>query len=234
LQSLRQHAHVSVNPQFSLPRNDYEIGLAEPASGLQMQASALVAALYVARGLALPPAVMCDESPAYTLIAKRDDRVFGTMTLRLDQGGGLLADGLYREQIDGFRRDGARVCEVTGLALDPVYSSSEALASLFNVAFVLARAVYGCSALFAEVHPRHGAFYRRSMGYRLVGPELTCPRVNAPAVLLHLDLAYAEAQIEALAGKPTASARSLYSLFLPPVDNQSLRERLLLLAQAAA
>lgn len=51
-----------------------------------------------------------------------------------------------------------------------------------------------------EVNPRHVEFYRRMLGFEMFGAERLCNRVNAPAVLLRLDLSYARQQIEKLGG----------------------------------
>ena len=42
--------------------------------------------------------------------------------------------------------------------------------------------------ILVEVNPRHATFYRKVFGFVVAGAETICPRVNAPAVLLRLDL----------------------------------------------
>lgn len=157
-----------------------------------------------------------------TIAASSEDRVFGTLTLGLDNpSDGLQADFLYQSQIDELRAEGCALCEVTRLALDPALSSLEVMATIFNAAFILAR-VHQRSDLLAEVHPRHAGFYRRTMGYRIAGPALTCRRVNAPAVLMHLNLDFAESQIREMAGSESSCNRSLYRLFLPYCEQENL------------
>jgi hypothetical protein len=49
-----------------------------------------------------------------------------------------------------------------------------------------------------EVNPRHEAYYRRIFGFARAGREWICPRVNAPAVLMHLDVTNLEERLGAL------------------------------------
>jgi hypothetical protein len=80
--------------------------------------------------------------------------------------------------------------------------------------------------LFIEVHPRHAGFYRRMLGYRVVGEERVCPRVGAPAVLMHMSQQEVDELIAQHAGKETSSTRSLYRLFAPPAEMLALQRQL--------
>lgn len=124
-----------------------------------------------------------------TLAACRGDAVFGTLTVRIDRGSGLRADELYRDEIDLVRAEGGIVCEVGRLSMDRTHSSADALRRLFELAFRVARDGHGCTESFIEVHPRHARFYSGKLDYNVAGKPATCPRVNAPAVLMHLPLA---------------------------------------------
>jgi hypothetical protein len=78
------------------------------------------------------------------------------------------------------------------------------------------------------VNPRHVAFYKRMLGFNQLGPERMCSRVNAPAVLLRLELEYVDQQIALLGGKSdTASGvRSLYPYFFNKSDEIGITNRL--------
>lgn len=215
-----------VNPDFVLERNDYRVQIANEESPLHASASNLVANLYGSRGLLTDALTPTDIQPAQTTLAvSSGHQVFGTLTFGVDTDwGGLLADSLYRREVDAIRNRGGRLCEVTRLAMEPQMSSPEALATIFHVTFILASEVHTCTDLLVEIHPRHASFYQRSMGYRVVGPERTCARVGAPAVLMHLCLDFARNQIHQLAG--AQNGRSLYRLFLPPAEQQILLQKL--------
>jgi hypothetical protein len=62
------------------------------------------------------------------------------------------------------------------------------LASLFNAAHGVMVA-NRLDDVFVEVNPRHVGFYRRSLCFKVAGPETTCPRVGAPSVLMRMKVA---------------------------------------------
>ncbi|MFA5631099.1 MAG: hypothetical protein WC997_06285 [Porticoccaceae bacterium] len=220
--------NARLNPNFAFVRNDYRVRLVEEASPLHTKVNDLITGMYGARGLITTTATSTQTTAPQrlTLAASSGHRVFGTLTLGMDTGQGLMADELYKNEIDELRARGRRLCEVTRLAFEPALSCQEVMATIFNVAFVLARDVHARTDLVAEVHPRHAAFYRRAMGYQVVGPVRMCPRVSAPAVLLHLCLDFARSQIRKLAGSETSSERSLYRFFLPAAEQKTLLSKL--------
>lgn len=222
--SIRDQQPLIIPSEFSVTRDGYHVRLADHGTdSLKTRISTLVERMYSWRGLDTNNPLVCTpRAKQTTLVACKGDLPFGTLTVGLDTEQGLLADGLYGAQIDAAREKGARVCEVTRLAMDPTHSSPEVMATIFHLAFIIARLVNNMTDLFAEVHPRHTGFYRRMMGYRIAGPERTCPRVGAPAVLMRLPLDHAEEQITRLGGNPTSADRSLYRLFFSPAEQDRL------------
>lgn len=213
--------------EFVLSRSDFQIRLGNGADGQRSNVSMLIQRMYAWRGLLThAPSRIDDEPNQLTLIASRGTTMFGTLTLKLDSDEGLLADELYAQEITAARRAGAKVCELTRLAIDPAFNSKEVLASIFHLAYIFGRLIHQRTDLFIEVNPRHVAFYQRMLGLRIAGEERICPRVNAPAVLLHLPLDYVDAQIARHAGRPDAGARSLYSYFFNETEQRGLLKRL--------
>jgi hypothetical protein len=201
------------------------VRIANVESHLHTRAGKLVTSMYGSRGLMTEGPSHADREPEQvTLAVSSGNRVFGTLTLGVDSDTGLLADSLYRREIDALRTRGGRLCEVTRLAMEPELSCPEVMATIFNVAFILAREVHTRTDLLVEVHPRHAPFYRRTMGYQVAGPVRMCQRVSAPAVLMHLCLDFARKQIRRLAG--ALQGRSLYRLFLPPAEQKVLLKKL--------
>ncbi|KAA3652692.1 MAG: N-acetyltransferase [Proteobacteria bacterium] len=183
--------------------------------------------MYAWRGLLTHAPSRIDDQPnQLTLIASRGTTMFGTLTLKLDSDEGLLADELYAAEVSAARQTGAQLCELTRLAIDPAFNSKEVLASIFHLAYIFGRLIHRKTDLFIEVNPRHVAFYCRMLGFRVAGEERICPRVNAPAVLLHLPLEYVDQQIKAVAGRPDTGSRSLYSYFFNEIEQQGLLNRL--------
>lgn len=193
-----------------LRRGDYSIRLAD-SLGLRNGASALIERMYSWRGYHIENTAACSHNPnRLTLVASSGQKLVGTVTLGLDSDKGLLADELYGKEIDTFRSKGRKVCELSKFALDPQHSSKEILAALFHLAYIYAHNVYEATDLFGEVNPRHAASHKRMFGFRQISDIRTCPRVGAPAVLLHLELGYVGEKIAFLAGSRNHNERSLY------------------------
>ncbi len=123
-----------------------------------------------------------------TLAAWRGDEAVATLTLARDSWAGLLADALYREELDNLREQDRVICEVTRLAARTDCSSSALLADLFGSAMDYAKQRLGASDTVIEVNPRHARFYQTRYGFRKIGAAMQCPRVNAPAVLMHQEV----------------------------------------------
>lgn len=186
----------------------------------------LVERMYARRGLDIA-AFRDDRVDQNRLVitAGTDEHVFGTMTLGFDQTQGLLAEARYTEEISALRARGARICEITRLAIDSRTGSKEILAALFQLGHIHSRQIRRMTDAVIEVHPRHAAFYARMLGFSRIGDETICPRVNAPAVLMHIDLAHADSMIARHAGFREAGERSLYPYFLPAEEQPVLLAR---------
>jgi len=213
--------------EFVVSRSDFQIRLGSTHEGQRSHVSLLIQRLYAWRGLLTHAPSRLDDRPnQLTLVASRGATVFGTVSLVLDSPEGLNADALYGNEIGQMRTQGARVCELTRLAIDPVFNSKEVLASIFHLAYIYGRLIHGMTDLFIEVNPRHVPFYRKMLGFRIAGEERICDRVDAPAVLLHLPLEYVDQQISLHGGTDDHNGRSLYSHFLSEREQAGLLRRL--------
>ncbi len=209
-----------------LARGGYRVRLAD-SPGQRNKASVLIKSMYSWRGYATDALDLPHHSPnCITLEASAEQQLFGTLTLGFDSDDGLLADSLYRPEIDGLRNKGLKVCEITKLAFDPKHSSKEALASLFHLAYIYARDIYNATDLLIEVNPRHASFYQRRLGFKQIGEIRTCPRVGAPAVLLHVALEYGAKQISKHAGSRDKNEKSLYPYFFSESEVRGLTHRI--------
>lgn len=189
-------------------------------------ASMLVQRKYAGRGYKTSTFQKAPER--ITLMAFHEDKVIGTLTLGLDSPKGLLVEDLYKAEILALRESGRKVCELTKLAVDQTHGSKHVLASLFHIAYIYGRVMQGYTDVVIEVNPRHMAFYKRMLGFVELGAERICSRVNAPAVLLKLDLNYVDQQIALLGGKSESSPgeRSLYPYFFAKSDEIGITQRL--------
>lgn len=169
----------------------------------------------------------CPDS--VTLATYQGEQVIGTQTLGFDVGNGLLADELYKAEIDILRARGCAVAEITKFALDTKLTSKRFLAAMFNVSYIYLRKLWNYSDVVIEVNPSHVAFYKRMLGFTEIGSERMCPRVHAPAVLLWLDLVEVEKKVAEVAGKHELAKqdRTLYPYFFPPQEEARITDRLL-------
>jgi hypothetical protein len=206
-------------------RSDFQFRFASD-HGRRNGSSALVQRMYSWRGYKCDGEIRSSAADEVTLQACRDQHVFGTLTVRFDTSGGLAADVLYRAEIDAYRVAGAKVCELTRLAVDPEYGSKEVLGALFHLAYIQLASMRRCSDIFIEVNPRHVAFYRRMLNFRQLGECRTCPRVDAPAVLLHIPASYVGQQIAEYGGRPQPGVRSLYPYFFSSEEEEGIARRL--------
>ena len=199
-------------------RPDVEVGtealsiLAGGTFGQRDSANILLNKRYAWRGYQTSGLPDAHSSDSVTLVASEQGGVVGTMTIGFDGPQGLLADDLFLDKIDRVRGEGREVCEFTKLAMDSVKRSKQTLASLFHVAFIVARRIRGADDLLIEVNPRHVSYYQQMLGFEAISDARINRRVNAPAVLLSLDLAWAHEQIARFDGNrtPSAGERALY------------------------
>jgi hypothetical protein len=195
--------------------------------GCRRSASFLVQRRYAWRGYQIDAPTNVQPN-RITLSAYDGEATVATISVGLDSPSGLFVDALYAPELHGLRRSGCHVCEFTKLAIDEAVKSKPVLAAIFHIAYIYARRIHGCSDLVVEVNPRHVKFYERMLGFQTLGPVRMDPRVNAPATLLRLQLAYAEQQISKFGGKGelAAAVRSLYPLFFSPREEQGIEMRL--------
>ena len=188
----------------------------------------LVDRMYATRGYH-SSAPADDESPwRKTFLASDHNSAVGTLTIGFESPDGLVVDKLFPAEVEQFRAAGQQVCEFTKLAMDRRVRSPRVLAALFHVAHIYAHRLKNLSTLLIEVNPRHVRYYETMLGFKVVAAERHNPRVNAPAVLLALDLPYAHEQIGKFGGKQSLATveRSAYPHFFPPEDEAGIASRL--------
>ena len=100
--------------------------------------------------------------------------------------------------------------------------AKEVLGALLHLVYIHGRLIHGVTDVVIEVHPRHAGFYQRMIGFSYIGEERICPRVNAPAVLLHLELAHMDEQIALYGGTGDPGVRTLYPYFLSPEEQDRI------------
>jgi len=205
-----------------LQRHGYSIHLVNSLKQ-QIKTSNLIKRMYASRGYQTDSALdsFCNTNQI-SFAASIEKRVIGTLSVSYDSDNGLLADSLYKKELEGIRAHKRKVCELSRLAIDPQFSSRELIAYLFNLAYISARIIQEATDFIIEINPRHATYYKRLLGFHQAGETRTCQRVNAPAVLLHLELGYVDKQISCLAGSQNPKHRSLYTLFLTKQEEKKV------------
>lgn len=186
--SLNANEHLISDEAANVDATELMIAPAVTYSQLR-DCSNLVRRMYAWRGYQLPSNRLLPDDPHHvTMGTWLNGGLVATVTASRDAATGLLADSLYRDEMHKLRAPARVICEVTRLAVDLDCHDGELLNSLFVAVYQYVRAVFGGTDLVIEVNPRHAGYYRRTMGFRQIGDLRTCPRVNAPAVLLHRTL----------------------------------------------
>jgi hypothetical protein len=160
----------------------------------------LVYQAYVQSGLMNPNSARIRVTPhlllptTVTFVALRAAKVVSTLSLIGDGQCGLPMQCVYDQEVDALRCMGARLGEVSALA-----SSAEASEADTEVVIALMRLMaqfswrHGIERLLIAVHPKHARFYRRCLGFRVLGCERQYPSAcDRPAVALQLDLSRLE------------------------------------------
>lgn len=207
-------------------RSDFYVRLAD-TRGRRNKSSVLINRLYSWRGYkGTVQGESFQDVNRITLQACHADSVFGTLTVAFDSDAGLAADALYRTEIDAYRSSGAKVCELTRLAVDPQNGSKDVLGALFHLAYIYGGLLRGTTDVFIEVNPRHVSFYKRMLDFEEAGECKLCERVDAPAVLLHLEVAYVADQVVRYGGHRGKGKRSLYPYFFSKQEEEGLARRI--------
>lgn len=205
--------------------NLLEVKMARSGADRQ-RARALLNRMYDWRGYGHDHVIPHGEGHS-TFLASLDRALVGTITLGVDTGNGLAADGIFHDELDVFRRiPGASLCELTKFAFDADIPSRKLLASLFHIVFIYGTRHHRCTHLFIEVNPRHRRFYEAMLGFQSVGGIRTNESVQAPAQLMWLEVSDIATLISEQAGRDGANGRSLYPLFLSRRDEHDVHSRL--------
>ncbi|TXF99423.1 N-acetyltransferase [Massilia arenae] len=214
---------------FIVDDDSYGIRLTDTSDG-RNTASMLINRMYAWRGYSGDHQPSSDPN-RITLTATDKGDVVGTLSIGIDSEVGLMADEIFKEELDAHRQRGAKLCEFTKFAFDPSVRSKTALANVFHLAVIYARDIHGCTDIVIEVNPRHRRFYERMLGFRKEGELKINPRVDAPAYLLRVNLVFVTEQIAHFGGSYAAEGeteeRSFYPYFFSPREERGIINRLL-------
>jgi hypothetical protein len=212
--------------ELAVEQQTFKIRLANTDDRLE-SSSLLINKRYSWRGYSTEAGKL-EHPNRITLIANANDHIVGTMTLCFDSQVGLPADEIYSDKLNLLRQEGRKLCEPTQLAIDESVRSKRVFASLIHISFIYAYNIHGYTDYVIEVNPRHAMFYKKMLGFKEFGEERVCARVNAPALLLRLELDYMREQIERFGGRleQAQSEKSFYPYFFTKKDEIGITNRL--------
>jgi len=186
----------------------------------------LISRRYQARGYPSPRPLT--DPNVYTFAAYDSGHLVGTVSMRFDSSAGLMAEQLYPSEVAALRAHELQLCEFTRLALDEQAMSKEVLGSLFHSCYLYAHIVRRLTHAVIEVNPRHVAFYRRVLHFRIAGEERHNQRVDAPAVLLVLDFSVIARELDRFFADPNwrNHSKSFFVHWFSPEDAAGVAARL--------
>lgn len=179
----------------------------------------LVSEMYEWRGYKVDEKHSFEENHnKITLISRRDETLLGSFTMTFDHTDEKLhSDQMYHELVQSLRDSDKRICEISRLAVSKDINSKKYIAFLFSILFchVMQREY---TSIIIEVNPRHEDYYKKMLGFQTIASG-NCDRVDAPGILMVLDLSHAESEIIKCSGSTLSKNRkSLYHLFLSPEE----------------
>ncbi|WP_249383968.1 N-acetyltransferase [Chitinivorax sp. B] len=220
---------TSGTQELAMKKREFKIRLADDA-GQRSSASMLINKMYSWRGYSTS-SPLSEDPNRITLVAGDGEHTIGTISINFDSEIGLLVDQLYKDELDKLRASGRRVCEFIKLAVDGEVKSKRVLASLFHIAMIFAHNIRKATDIVIEVNPRHVKFYERMLDFTQISDERLNPRVNAPAVLLGMDLNHLHSLARHFGGKPELAntEKSFYPYFFSPAEEEGITNRLIMM-----
>lgn len=191
------------------------------------EASSLIERRFAWRGYSVSPLAQ-PSSNRITLTASVGDATVATISAGIDGAEGLYVERLYPAEVQALRDEGRRLCEFTRLAVHEGARSRAMLGAIFHVANMYVSDLHGCTDVLIEVNPRHVRFYKQMLGFEHAADQRLDPDVNAPAVLLRLDLSHSARQIAEWGGRRQAieGSRSFYPYFFAASEAAQIEQRL--------
>ena len=164
----------SLKPTFSTARNFADLFAAFTL--LQQRYRQAGLASNDQRSLRIMPYHFCESTQVF--VARTLKNVIGTVTLVGESEQPLPMLQAYPELAWPLKRRCGRIGEITSLAISSHWSSKgETFLGLTRLLTFFARR-HRLDHLVATVHPRHANFYRRAMGFEIIGDIKPCDSVG--------------------------------------------------------
>ena len=214
--------------EFAERKDKFQLKLLSGTTEEKRETSMLIEKRYAWRGY--NGAATLEQLPnRMTMNAELFGRIYATLTVNIDSPAGLAVDETYPEEVAAFRRRGARICEFGKFAVEPTVRSKRLLGTLFQLLYIYAYRVQGCTDVLIEINPRHRFFYERYLEFTMIAAEKKCQRIGAPALLMHISAEKVRRRIAELAGRwrELPDEKSIYKYCLPQDQEDAVVLRLI-------
>ncbi len=203
---INNSTNITQNSEFSKESenniSETDTGLESPRVELALQQEDMLAAYKLLYNQYLSYGYMSENTnnvraslwntlpETYTVVAKKQGKVVGTVTYIVDSEQGLPMDEFASEALGDLRKKKRILCEVSGLAIEKKQANSQTLMDMFQYGLVLMRHFIGATDYVITVNPRHEKFYKRLLCFKQIASPKSCHHVNnAPGIPMRLDLA---------------------------------------------
>ena len=141
------------------------------------------------------------EAACLTFMFYKNEDLLGTYSVFLETAEGVLAERSYGKEINILREKGKSLIELSRFAIEPNIApriSRQLHAVMLNfLGFLCQEILSKKSILFTnfdpiltrdpeliiEINPHHASFWK-GLGWKVIGPERWCKRVNAASILM--------------------------------------------------
>ena len=162
---------------------------------------------------------------SYTVIARRDSDIVGTVTCVIDSSAGLLLDEIAGIQLISLRQEGRKICEISAdVSIDKDIESKTVL-NMYRYAYCLAINFLEVTDFVIAVNPRHESFFKRIFLFEQIAGVQPYKKVqNSPAVSLRLNL-YQDENIHGQKYENCSQYQNMRHFFTND-QNESLKKRI--------
>ena len=133
-------------------------------------------------------AITLNDPQLLTLAAWRFGEAIGTVCVRRDSAAGLLSETRFGPEVEVLRRNHRSLAELTRIAMDPLFNSSELYNALIAAAIRFARTYFASDCVILPMSVGHLRYMRQRLGFQAVGDTGQPCGKRAATPLLFQDL----------------------------------------------
>ncbi|WP_353572551.1 hypothetical protein, partial [Candidatus Albibeggiatoa sp. nov. BB20] len=126
---------------------------------------------------------------SFIIIARRQQKIVGTITCVIDSKLGLLMDEIAKPQLDTLRQKGRRLCEISADASIDQSAGNPTILEMYRFGYKLAKEFLGTTDFVVAVGQRHEKFFKRILFFEQIAEIQAYKKAQyISSVPLRLDL----------------------------------------------